>query len=188
MGVEKIPMMEYSAPRRVLATPMSWKEAKRKNIRSAVDKPKGLGFHVKEPVAMIVNEYWMPEALFESGHIRTKMYTIGEMVMLLVKGNRLRRTYSPQNEFLQFVSEAKYDKDLKPTQDKKPFAVGGGYITKVAIYPDPVIKDKHEVVLTPWTPSTDDLFATDWQTVNVDLNNLGGRKDDTRDTGMRRVD
>lgn len=186
-SLTKYPFMEYSTPRRVSATPMGEASADNFSIQNAfpiehkegVDHVSREGFWVKDGFGVAMNEYWVPKEVFEPSHIRTNMFTIGELPIMLLNGNILKREFWPNNQFIMYRGSVDLDIDLKQTEVTKEvpaFAKMEGFISKVTIHSDPLKKDKFDIHLEPWQPSQDDIFAKDFQTVKIDFSNLGSKK------------
>ena len=186
--VDKYPMMEYSAPRRLRATPMGEGTAKLKGIQNAFPHPpqkEGVdityreGFHVIDQTGIAIIEYWMPKTIFDPNHIRTKQYTVGEMMIMIVQGQLFRRASWPMNRFIQFRDSVDLDNDLKEfvaTKENPACAKMESFITIATIHADPVKKGKFDVHVEPWIVTQDDLFARDFQSFRIDLNNIDGKK------------
>ncbi len=158
------PMMEYFAPRRTAATPMTRKEARELNVLECEQGTNlnELGFLVKEPIGRLVFDYWMPEGLFNSAHIRTNRFTIGEVPIQLHQGIKLRRPNWPPNEWIEWRKE----ETLKDYTEGKPATISG-FIAKVGIYRDPVKENEYDFVVSYWNPTQDDIFAKDFQRLNL---------------------
>lgn len=185
--VDKYPMMEYSAPRRLRATPMGENAARKKDIQNAFPikeengKPANNreGFHVIEQTGMAIIEYWMPKSIFDPNHIRTKQYTIGEVMIMILQGQLFRRAAWPMNKFIQYRESVDLDNDLKEfvaTKENPACAKMESFITMATIHADPLKKGKFDVHVEPWTVTQDDLFAKDFQSFRIDLNNVDGKK------------
>lgn len=172
-----LPGMEFATTRRVTATPITAAEAGEINLPMATkpENKKAVGFHVKEPVGAKVFEYWMDEASFMSSHLRTDKYTIGEAMILLSQGATLRRPFWPPNMFIKFEGESKIGKAGKNQM------VRGAQISRVGIHEDPMAKGKFDIVLENWIPSQEDLWAKDYQTVNIDFSNVSQEKVDRKE-------
>jgi len=174
------PLMEYSVPKRILASPMSSQTAIDRKIEQAFsvkDRKSFDGYWVKEPVGELSFEYWMPKDVFDSNHIRTDSFTIGEMVLLLTQGANFTRPSWDGNMFIRFMDSSEINKDFLPSSKGPTFATLGTYIAKVVILVDPLLPEKPDIVLSPWNPCTDDLFAKDFQVIYVDYDNLFGKKE-----------
>ena len=185
--VDKYPMMEYSAPRRLRATPMGEVAADRNGIKNAFPMPVGKsptksnreGFHVKEQTGTVITNYWMPKDIFDPNHIRTKQYTIGEIMIMILQGQLFRRASWPMNRFIQYRESVDLDNDLKEftaTKENPACAKMESFITMATIHADPLKKGKFDVHIEPWVPTQDDLFARDFQSFRIDLNNVDGKK------------
>ena len=137
------------------------------------------GFHVIEQTGMAIIEYWMPKTIFDPNHIRTKTYTIGEVMIMILQGQLFRRASWPINRFLQYRESVDLDNDLKefvPTKENPACAKMESFITIATIHADPLKKGKFDVHVEPWVPTQDDLFARDFQSFRIDLNNVAGKK------------
>lgn len=185
--LEKYPTLEYSTPRRVNATPMGELSANNLSIENAFpieakegEKPSNReGFWVKEQIGVAKREYWLPKEAFDPFHIRTKQYTVGEVMLMLLQGQILRREYWPQNQFIMFRDSVDLDnelKQIKATKENPAFAKMENFIAKVTIHADPIKKDKFNIHIEPWNCVQNDLFAKDWMTVKIDFNNIEGKK------------
>ena len=185
--VDKYPMMEYSAPRRLRATPMGEVTARKNGIQNAFPiegengKPASNreGFHVKEQTGIAIIEYWMPKTIFDTNHIRTKTYTIGEVMIMILQGQLFRRASWPLNRFIQFRESVDLDNNLReftPTKENPACAKMESFISLCTVHSDPIKKGKFEVSIEPWNVTQDDLFAKDFQSFRIDLNNVAGKK------------
>jgi hypothetical protein len=189
--IDKYPMMEYSAPRRIRATPMGEQTAQKKAIKNAFPLPSETkipatnreGYHVKEQIGLAINEYWMPKSIFDPNHIRTKTYTIGEVAIMIIQGQLFRRASWPLNQFIQFRDSVDLDNDLKEftaTKENPAMARMESFITKVTIHADPIKKDVFHPHIEPWVPTQDDIFASDFQSFRIDMGDLEGKKKETK--------
>ena len=185
--VDKYPMMENSAPRRHRATPMGEVTARKLSIQNAfpIEEENGQpvsnreGFHVREQTGIAMIEYWMPKIIFDPNHIRTKTYTIGEVMIMILQGQLFRRASWPMNKFIQYRESVDLDNDLKEfvaTKENPACAKMESFITMATIHADPLKKGKFDVHIEPWVPTQDDLFAKDFQSFRIDLNNVNGKK------------
>lgn len=165
---QMFPMLEYAAPRRVTASPMTAKEAGKKGLK-LMSKPKkssDLGFHVIEPIGEKTLEYWLGEELFVANHIKTDRYTINEAIMLLSQGAIVTRTSWPSNRLLRLDPETKMDK----AGENQFFR--GAQISAISLYEDDRNLGKYDMVVEHWTPTQPDLFAKDYQTVKIEFSNI----------------
>lgn len=135
-------------------------------LASVPKNKRELGFLVKEPIGTKVFEYWLSEEAFNGSHLRTDKYTIGEAMILLSQGATLRRPFWPPNMFIKFEGESKLGKAGDNNM------VRGAQIAKVGVHEDPVVKGKFDIVLETWVPTQEDLWAKDFQTVNIDFSNI----------------
>lgn len=163
---EEYLMMEYVGVRRLLATPMKRFSARLEKIKESVEgETNDEGFWVKEPIGTdYLAEYWMPKDAFESNHIKTKNYTIGEIPLLLAQGATIRRVMWPQNKWLRL----KPDLETEP-YDGKSKTIQANYVEVVEIFPDPIKKDVHEFRLSHWAPTEEDFFAKDYQVIKLNF-------------------
>ena len=163
---KNIPMMEYSSPRRVLATPMGRKEAIDKGIEICFEAKEkdsdDLGFHVKDAIGKAVHEYWVTEDVFQHTHTRTNRYTVAELPYLLLDGAKVTRQEWGNGVWIEFRKEAKIDKH----HDGQPLSLPEE-IVMVSLLEDPIKKDVMELVAKSWVPTQGDIFAKDYQTITL---------------------
>lgn len=151
---------------------MTAREAGKAKLKLAsVPKSKdAIGFHVMEPVGNIKLEYWMDEATFNNAHIRTDKYTVGELLLLLKGGAVARRMFWPPNVLIRFDDEASVGKAGK----NKIIRSAG--ITKLTLYEDDMNEGQYDIIEERWTPTQDDLWAKDYQTVAINFEDIPHKK------------
>lgn len=185
--IDKYPMMEYSSPRRLRATPMGEATAAKEGILNAFPLPNPEasppshreGYKVIEQIGISIMTYWIPKTVFDPNHIRTKQYTIGEIAVMILQGQLFRRASWPANQFIQFRDSVDLDNNLREftaTKENPAMAKMESFITMCTIHADPIKKNKFDVHIEPWVTTQDDIFASDFQSFRVDMGNLDGKK------------